>query len=395
MLRALPLLPLLLLAGCLYLGDRNDAPRVTISTSVTRVHLGEPVEIDFDFTDDADHDLNVELQVRDERGAAPDACRFQQVSHAHSTTFTFYGVGTYRIGGFVRDHLGAVGTAGTIAIEVVNAAPRFGFPSSLAFMSGTGRCNLYTAGEPVVLAFVGSVSDADAALGNPGSGPDCHDLPTLAYGWRVSKAPPDSTPQLTAYLFGGCLPRSDANGPVLATSSPNDRVCLWTTEGDFGDYAVQFFASDQANPEIEMSTTKFTFADDSPPCISGESPVADHFIVDHTRPQRLQVTGIEDDRDPYGSDKLHYVWSVWRQSDPDHWYVVPDHRDSDYVVDPLDFTVGEELRVRVEVVDRTNRTAGDACDIMADDCLVQSCTVPTTAPLQTCRKWRTWVLEPR
>jgi hypothetical protein len=395
MLRALPLVPIVLLAGCLYLGDRNDAPRITLSTGVTRAYLGQPVPIRFDAHDDVDKNLQVTPDVRDERGATPDACRFRQIdSRADGFTFAFYTVGTYRVGALTQDHRGAMGEATPVEIEVVNEPPTFSGAAAVSFMSPASACHRFPMGEPVVLAFTGSVVDADASFGNPTGEPKCPTLPGLAYGWRVIGAPPGSMPLLTDFT-GFCLPANQLNGPVLAVTSPFDKVCLWPSPStSVQPYQVEFFASDQTNPEVTTASMIFDVAPDSPPCISGEQPTADHLIVDHTRPQLLQVTGVYDDRDGYGSDELRFVWSVWRQSDQ-RWYDVPNHANGLYTVDPLDFNVGEELRVRVEAIDRTGMRAGSACELMSDDCIVNSCTVSTATPMQACRKWRTWVLEPR
>jgi hypothetical protein len=399
MLRPLPLLllPLLLLAGCLYLDDRNDAPRVSLSITRNTVSLGQSVEIAYQARDDVDSeaDLSLELQVRDERGATPDPCSYQQIAHSdtRSTSFTFYAVGTYRIGAVSRDQRGAVGTATPVEVAVVNAPPVFTSTKGIALLSDAGRCGIFAAGEPVILYLDGMIKDSDASLRNPQLGLSCPAVPQLAYGWRVTGAPNGATPQLTEWR-GSCDPPTAANGPVLAVAGETTVVCLWTSgAAELENYGVQFFASDQTNPEIDSTTLTIEVAPDSPPCITLESPTADHFVVDRTRPQTLQVTGVEDDRDA-NSDNIHYVWSVWRKSDPS-WHVVPDHPDGVYTVNPLDFNVGEELRVRVEVLDRTNLLA-TTCDPMADDCLVDSCTIPsTTMAPHTCRKWRTWVLEPR
>jgi hypothetical protein len=399
MLRAMMLLPLGLLAGCLYLGDRNDAPSIAITSAPDHAFLGEVVKYNFSVSDDTDRTFSVAPDLRDANGAAPDPCSYRWVDNQTSNfSFAFFRPGTYTMAAVTADHRGAPAESARWSVVVTNEKPVLS-NESVATLSSRSQCEGFPAGRPVVLAFSGTIVDPDSQLG-AANGAGCPTLPGMSYGWRIVGAPDDSAPVLTAYV-GFCVPPNSLNGPVLAVDTPLDKVCLWpaATSKSLDSYRVEFFASDQTNPEVAVESDPLAVVPDAPPCITREEPPADHFIVDRTKPKTLQVTGVDDDLDGSGDPdaQLHYQWSVWRQGDG-HWYDVPHHDDSVYVVEPVEFNVGEELRVRVEVLDR-NLSRGRAslvCSVDAEECVVDLCSTPVqTSPAPTCRRWTTWVLEPR
>jgi hypothetical protein len=152
-------------------------------------------------------------------------------------------------------------------------------------------------------------------------------------------------------------------------------------------YTVVLDASDGSS-SVTSPVADVPVSPDAPPCITGEDPAAGSYVVDRTQTQSFQVTGVFDDRDPFGSASLTFAWSVWRESDPS-WRVVPTHPQSTYALDASTFLVGEKVRVRVEAIDRTGALAS-GCAIDADDCTVSSC-----MPGGACHKWKTWDLELR
>jgi hypothetical protein len=173
-------------------------------------------------------------------------------------------------------------------------------------------------------------------------------------------------------------------------------VCLWadpalpaTAETS---YVVQFFVADNASREVPGPKLSVAVEGNQPPCITGEAPAADEYVVDRKQPVLLEVTGVVDDRDSFGADNLSYAWSLWRERDQT-WRDVPAHPWSSYLLDATGFGVGEKVRVRVEAIDRSGtRVDAASCDPSGDDCVLTSCALPSG---QSCLKWRTWTLELR
>jgi hypothetical protein len=393
--RMLRVAPLVLVAGCLYIGTRNLPPTITLDASTTSTIKGAPVTVNAHLQDDQDgvDQLHVDIQVVDELGAPTDACTVESVGGGHGKRFTFYRIGTYRVTGHVADHLGAASDAVPLSIVVTDAAPVFSRGAAIVPSTQPSSCRSYTAGEPVVLRLDGAVSDADA---DAEASPECHTAETLSYSWRIVDGPTGNGARLTPFTAAGCVDPGPLSSPMLAVPDAAARVCLWTDAAVApalkSTYLVRFVVADQTSPEIQGPMLSVDVAPDQPPCITGEAPAAGAYVVDRTQPLWLEVTGVADDRDPYGSSQLGFVWSIWRQSDPT-WRDVPAHAEPMFELDPSGFGVGELVRLRVEAVDRTGARASTSdCDPSLDDCTVTSCAV---ASPQLCHKWRTWDLELR
>ena len=170
------------------------------------------------------------------------------------------------------------------------------------------------------------------------------------------------------------------------------QVCLWT-DPVLGAATAMYDVAVEVDDGTTLAAgpvANVPVGLDQPPCITGTNPVAGSYVVDRTQLQLFDVDGVADDRDLFGVG-ISFLWSVWRGSDP-VWRTVPSWTLSTYQLDVSPFGVGENVRVRVEAIDRTGSLASPAiCPIDAADCVVSSC---ASSP-NLCHKWKTWDLELR
>jgi hypothetical protein len=155
-------------------------------------------------------------------------------------------------------------------------------------------------------------------------------------------------------------------------------------------YDVAVIASDGANNIESTPPFPVPVESDNPPCMTASELPAGSYVLDRSQTTRFEITGVADDRDPYGSALLTYSWSLWREADPT-WRTVPMHPQSDYELDGSTFGVGEKVRLRAQAVDRTGLRA-TGCPIDQPMCAVASC---TPGPDNSCQAWITWDLEMR
>ncbi|MCU1279872.1 MAG: hypothetical protein JWM53_3418, partial [bacterium] len=269
--------------------------------------------------------------------------------------------------------------------------PIFASDAKVVPTSTPDACNLNAAGDVVTLALQGIVADADAAVAAPDA--SCGRAETLSYVWRIAGQPSGTKPLLTLYDGKACAAPTAASGLTVRAPDAKTQVCLWTDPmiaGATAMYSVVLDVSDGTTSATSPAADVPVGADE-PPCITGTNPVAGSYVVDRAQLQQFEVDGVVDDRDVFGSDGIGYAWSVWRENDPT-WRAVPSWKMSTYQLDVSSFGVGENVRVRVEAIDRTGALASAAtCGVDADDCVVMSC---ASSP-NVCHKWKTWDLELR
>ncbi len=388
------LLPLVVSSGCLFLDGLNRAPSVTVDATITSTIKGAAVAVIAHPTDaeTPTGSLRVDFQVYDAQSgaAANPRCDYDETKVGPNLYVTFFRTGIFRVEAVATDPEGAPSGPASVMITVTDAPPQFADKTAVVQTSTPNACGANTAGDVVTLHLDGSVSDPDESVRR--DDPSCPPAESLTYTWRISDQPAGAKPVLTFDNGGGCLPPTAASGNALAVSAPTAQVCLWTDPTLVGasmTYRVVLDVSDGTST-VTSSAGEVTVDSDEPPCITGSDPVAGSYVVDRSQLQQFDVDGVIDDRDTFGVD-ISYAWSVWREADP-VWRPVPSWTLSTYQLDMSSFGVGENVRVRVEAIDRTGWLAPpSSCPVDADDCVVYSC---VSRP-NLCHKWKTWDLELR
>jgi hypothetical protein len=408
MIRVALLLPLL--AGCLYTDDINHRPELTIQATIGGLPVSGPLRVGDtvhiqSLTMDAEDGVGmdqVKFALRDVHQATPDKCVAQITQNLRDADVTIYVAGSYSVEAIATDLGNAKSMPADLTISATDRNPVLA-GNSVAAAPGPTDCQAYnyTAGVPVFLYYGGSVADPRGP-NHPPAG--CPAWPALTLDWTVTGG---SHPVLSiADPQGHCAP--PAQGTAAATLSVPDYqtgVCLWTDDvvpAAGATYDVLFRASIEGLTAVKDDTV--AVGPDQMPCITGADPIAASYVVDRAQHFSAEITGVDDDRDGYGSPDLHYAWSVWSQTDGSsslpsgQWVEVPSYDHPAYDFDVSGYDVGEHLRLRVEVVDRTGTRASNAmCPMDQAQCLVCPCSTGGQADCaaNTCRKWMTWDLELR
>jgi hypothetical protein len=398
-------LPLLLLAGCLYTDDVNHRPDLTIHPAAAGTSsgggfaTGSTIEIDSVPSDEEDGvSLAVTFKLVDETGAVPAPCRADYTQTRNRAEVHAYQAGHYRVIAYATDTQNAVSADAVADLTVVD--PMILLSPSGAIDSGPRptMCAAFTAGVPAALQYDGVVPDPRGGA-RPPANLGCADPPPVALGWTVSGG---TKPVLTLTdQNGNCL----APDPTVASGSltvPDyqTRVCLWADDPLPGDATYHVAFSATIAGEGQTVSRDVSFVPDQPPCLTFEDPVAGSYVIDRDHGFTGVVTGVDDDRDGYGSDLLRYVWSVWQRTDaqPDgFWTALPPSPYASYTLDTASRNIGDQLKLRVEVVDRSGTLAA-GCAPDAAICCLDSCTAAATVglcPAHQCAKWKTWDLELR
>lgn len=390
------LVPLLFVGGCLYLGDLNEAPTITLDQpSATSTYKGASITIHANVHDDQDGPATLARGLAFVVASADDPpqplgdCDLLTSQSGTTLTVTFFRTGVFSVTATAVDRFGARSSSAGLMLTITDAPPAFSPKAKPVPTSPVDSCGLYTAGAPVTVGLPGAqsaVSDPDADAQRPDLAA-CATRETLRYTWRIVSRPDGSQPLLTRWA-NGCQPPAADSGPTLEVPDAAAQVCLWPDVAPANGaamYGVVLEVSDGAHT-VPSTTVDVPVAADAPPCITGTSPPAGSYVFDAGQPQTFEVTGVADDLD--GLDSVTYVWSLWRETDP-VWRVVPMYTGGRYSFDPASVGVGEKVRLRVEAVDRTGALAG--CDVDADDCVVTSCAAGTGQ----CHKWKTWDFELR
>jgi hypothetical protein len=396
--RVWALLPLLASSGCLFLDSLNHPPSVVIEPGVTTTIKGGTITVRATASDPEDepshvgvsfHAFDANNQPLDQR------CDYAATSYSQGPpqyNIRFFRTGIFRIEAIAIDTQGAMSGAESVMVTITDAPPVFATQAKVVPTSASDGCGLRPAGDVVTLSLAGGgVTDDDSTV--RADDPSCPPAETLTYTWRISNQPSGTEPVLTLHEGSGCAMPTVLSGPTASAPDAMTQVCLWTDPmivGATGMYSVVLEVSDgtttTTGPAADVSVSP-----DEPPCITGTNPIAGSYVVDRTQLQEFDVDGVLDDRDTFGGPNLTFAWSVWRQTDP-VWRAVPSWTLSTYQLDVSTFGVGEDVRVRVEAIDRTGALASPSvCPVDADDCVVYSC----ASQPNVCNKWKTWDLELR
>jgi hypothetical protein len=393
------LLGVLLLGGCLYVGEVNRAPTaaLTVESPPQVLIKGATLKLVATMHDPEDGgNLKPFWDVNSADGSPVDPrCdyRFNPIlgdaPGSALAEVAFFRTGSWVISFQTRDHFNAPSNTSTVMVQVIDAPPTLSV-SDLSAKEGKNVCNAYVANQPLTLFLDGTVDDADAMLSAPS---DCKDDETFAYRWEIVGLP------ATSHAVLG--PRPSQSGDCPPSPAPGlDKIwrpgakdfplatCVYPDVGEAQvslDYQIAFFVSD-GTTEIRSNVFDAPVRSDLPPCLTGAAPAPASYVVDRSETQRFTVTGATDDLDPFPSAGLTFQWSIWREQDP-VWRVVPDWTLSTYELDTSSFAVGEKLRVRVTPADRNGVRV--TCDQDSSSCVVDSCLT------SMCQAWMTWDLELR
>jgi hypothetical protein len=391
------LVPLLLASGCLYLDDIDRPPTVSLDDAITTTVKGAILTVNPTFADPDDprDQLRFTLDVESVDGQLLDPkCDYVVESQLRPFQIAFFRTGIFRVTVTVFDPHNAFAEASEM-LTITDAPPVFSSGAAIQQTSTPDACNLNTAGDVITLQLNGTIADADATAANAG----CTPIDKLTYTWRIKDAPSGTKPALTMYDDNnGCLPMTAGSGPTLAVPNSATQVCLWTDPmitGSLAMYNVVLDVSDDPNDPnrtVRSAVGNVVVGVDQPPCIEGTDPVAGGtYVVDRNELQEFKIDGVVDDRDVFGTNKITFVWSVWRETDQT-WREVPQWTGSTYQLDVSSFGVGEKVSVRSEVLDGTGtRVPTETCSDTTKDCVVPSC----ASQPNVCHKWKTWDLELR
>jgi hypothetical protein len=393
---------LLCSAGCLYLGDLNHKPSCTVTPSLAPTNYrGSTVHFAVKMSD-VDNGDKVSLyqhtvDFADGQPQPIEKCDYDVAEASDGFDVTFYRAGIFRVTTTVVDQQAAVSDAQVVMVPIVDGAPSL--PMSAAIMLGTGpdSCGKFPAGWGIPMSLSTMATNPDGPV--PDRGPNCPGPDVLTYHWTVTPPPGSLMPVFTEWDGTSCKPMSMGTMDYQATDWKT-KVCLWP---DFGmprsgsSYTVSLAVTNGASTTPAI-TTALTVTPEGPPCLS-VYPQAGSYVVDPKDPvpfDSLSVVDVKDQIDSLGAvqqgqGQLTFYWSLWRETDPT-WRDIPT-TDKMYAPDFSLFGVGEHVRIRVEVVDRTGVRAGASCsDPSVDDCAVTSCAQPINV---VCNQWTTWNFELR
>jgi hypothetical protein len=392
------LLPLLLSSGCLFLDGLNRPPTVSLGTQTPSVNKGTEVVMGYSVTDDeSDEKFVMKFTVADADTGAPldVTCDYDGFDNGASYNVRFFRAGHFVVTAVAFDRHGSMSSTASSMITISDAPPAFSSDAKVVPTSARDACDLNAAGDTITLGLKGQIADVDA--GGSGANLACGPGEKLTYTWRIAAQPSGTRPVLTLYdaVARACVDKNALSGSSVVAPDDTTQVCLWTDamiNGAVAMYSVVLDVSDGTTTTTSPAGDVPVGADE-PPCITGTEPIAGSYVVDRSAMQTFDVDGVKDDRDLFGTDGILYVWSLWRESDPT-WRTVPLWSTSTYQLDVSSFGVGENVRVRVEAVDRKGigpRATAAMCPVDADDCVVDSC----ASKPDVCHKWKTWDLELR
>jgi hypothetical protein len=400
----------LCLPGCLYVGSVNRAPRASLALTNPPAMLikGQPLTVAGKLSDPEDGSNLVPFWDVALADGSQGPCDYeliydsQVVDGQPTAVVTFFRTGDWVISIHTFDKLDAPSNTDHVMVTVSDAPPSFSGGDTLSAQANIdAECQTYTAGEVLPLYLSGMVVDPDAVVFPAINCDPTEYNETLRYRWEVTGLPATSHAVIGPKPSKGSTPAGDADCPpspapgLAATWQPGSgdfptAACFYPDVGSDpvpSMYQITLYVSD-GNTEIHATTFMAPVRSDLPPCLTGAAPEPGSYVVDRNATQEFAVTGAIDDRDPFGSSGLGFVWSIWREEDPT-WRTVPDWSLPSYALDTSGFSVGEKVRVRVVPADRLGARA--SCNVDDDTCTVMSCITGTSL----CQTWMTWDLELR
>jgi hypothetical protein len=161
--------PLLLAGGCLYLGEVNDPPQITIDPPIAAgTNKGDPITIQAHVKDDQARSSSHQVQfvVAATDPAAPlDPCDFATSQSGDQLHVTFFRAGTFSISATAVDRFGAPSaSSASVVLDIGDAPPVFLPTAKPATTSNPNGCHWFSAGGSLTLGLNGGsmgVDDAD------------------------------------------------------------------------------------------------------------------------------------------------------------------------------------------------------------------------------------------
>jgi hypothetical protein len=392
----------LALAGCLFVGDVNERPSVSVQALIQSTTLGMPIELSVKVTDDQDQ-TRLAMVVRDQAGnVVDDPCVAAVASSSATgnalTTYlvTIWRAGTYTVEATPTDRYGATGSSATVQLEVSDAPPSFDQQTN-QLRPGTPAtaCSaLYPTGRPIPITLQQGVDDPEQHWTPPP--PSCTDLqpPPLVYTWHILSRPTGSAATLGRAVGGSC-PDAPFDGATDLVD-PADIVCLYPDPnlptGTPSMYTVALDVSDGTTTKRSDSLAVPVIGD-APACLDGTYPAAGSYVVDRMQPMVFQAVGVDD---VSAASTLTFTWSLERASENSYTALGAPLSAGDggdrLVFDPvaLGLAVGDQLHLRVDIDDPAE--PGPNCDPVDDLCEAASCAAGSST---TCPRRATWALEIR
>ena len=394
------------LAGCLFVDEINHPPIAVVDdTSTSNLFKGQRAVFDPSRSTDPDLGDTASLTFR----WSVDGLDVNTMDNPKlfgfvgdpgpSVLVSFCETGPHSVSVIAFDRHHAQSAPSMVAVTVAPTPP-----SQLTIETGghVTACNDHLVGVPLPLA-------GNAQLAHPGSiGSDPASLAcaaeTLTYHWHVTG--PNSQPGAISIVEGECTSNNPpsfgmtdaptqlggdttANTACLVATAPGMYTVELKVDADGAFFSSKTDSSKDMRPSV---TANIAIGPDRPACADGFIPALGSYVLDRSSPQTFAVTAVLDDADYYpGTTGTRFTWSLWHESDAT-WRDIPDWSLPTYTVDPTLFAVDEQVRVRVRVQDRVDRTA-PSCDPSADVCPLahdfpdQLCFDPTTID---CEAWATW-----
>jgi hypothetical protein len=394
----LGLLSMLALApACLFVGDVNERPSVQVSALTRSTTLGVPITLDTHIDDDQS-DGKLTVIVHDDTGAViDDPCVVGVTALGTSGSYSvlFWRVGTYTIETIPTDRYGAVGSSASVVLQATDGPPTFAGDDVLHPLLAPAACtSLYPTGVVIPISFEGMVRDPEQSWRPPP--PQCtNQLPApIAYTWRIVSGP-SGTGTLGHSTGGLCAPTPFK--PATSLDDDDAVVCFYPDPGlptgTPSVYMIELDATDGANPAIQTSVLSLGVIGDAPACLNAIYPNPGSYVVDRDTPTVFQAIGVDD---VAAAATLTFTWSIERPGDSVYTPLGATTSAADdggrLVFDPsaLGLSVGDDLKLRVEVADPANPPP--TCDAADDMCVVSTC---AAAPATSCPRRATWSVEVR
>jgi hypothetical protein len=353
--------------GCLYLGEINYAPEVTLTPlSDGPYYLGSAIRVRADTTDrnsSGNSVLEFTWTLTDDSGRTLGSSEVEDCdSYDREGCFVPLALDVvYRITVTAADARGAVGTAFR-DFTVANQAPQ----ADLAVTGPTTATGHHLIHREARFSGLASTD------------PDAADKCRLTYVYETVQRPLASVTGV--FVEGPCLQTSPPTG-----CAADPRFTTWCITPDApGTYTVRVTVTDPAG-DSTSAEKEIEVDPDAAPCLAQlvPLPIQDpgRIFVSRSDLTRLFSVNVEDDLDTWPPTSTNatgfptFTWSLQAASDPAP-VKIPDYSSNQYELDLLAFSAGEAVQVRVDVADRVARPCNDSLDVcppsadpLAGDCV--------------------------